>query len=336
MSLPEQIQRQVEQANNIISEYEKGVTESNKPVEPEVVEKKEPVVEPLPEDASAKPSETAAAPPAEDENSPTFAQRWRSLQGTYNAVVRQAGQQAERISQLEQLIASMQTAPAVSQPQATSQQRFLSDKDETDYGSDMVDFARRAAREELAPFYGALEAVRAEVASLKGVVPAINRVAASQAQTADERFFEALGRAVPDWQTVNANEHFLTWLLDADPMTQITRQTYLDDARRSHDVTRTINIFNAWKSLSGEQPKQVSSGPNPAQTELEKQVAPGRALSAPTVAAPQPKKYTPQDIKAFYADVMKGAYKGREAERAQIEKDIFSAQSEGRLFRSAA
>ena len=42
----------------------------------------------------------------EDENSETYAQRWRSLQGVYNATAQRAAQFEQRVSQLEGLIAT--------------------------------------------------------------------------------------------------------------------------------------------------------------------------------------------------------------------------------------
>ena len=43
------------------------------------------------------------------------------------------------------------------------------------------------------------------------------------------------------------------------------------------------------------------------------------------------KTYSPKDIEKFFTDVRKGKYKGREDERARMERDIFAAQQEGRI-----
>ena len=50
--------------------------------------------------------------------------------------------------------------------------------------------------------------------------------------------------------------------------------------------------------------------------------------AAPTGSKPS---YTTADIAAFYDDIRKGKFKGREDERAKIERDIFAAQAEGRI-----
>jgi hypothetical protein len=41
--------------------------------------------------------------------------------------------------------------------------------------------------------------------------------------------------------------------------------------------------------------------------------------------------YAPGDIAKFFNDVKQGKYKGKEAERDRIERDIFAAQREGRI-----
>ncbi len=125
---------------------------------------------------------------------------------------------------------------------------------------------------------------------------------------------------MPNFRAINGNEAFQSWLLEADPLTGITRQTYLDDAQRNLDAQRVINFFRMWPA------------PRSSESELEKQVAPGRSRSAgaPT-NTDRAKVYTPQDIQAFFNDVRMGKYKGREQERARIERDIFSAQRENRI-----
>lgn len=41
--------------------------------------------------------------------------------------------------------------------------------------------------------------------------------------------------------------------------------------------------------------------------------------------------YTPEDIQKFFNEVRQGKYKGREADRDRIERDIFAAQRENRI-----
>ena len=68
-----------------------------------------------------------------------------------------------------------------------------------------------------------------------------------------------------------------------------------------------------------------------AASELESQVTPGRSRNTGTPTNSNAKNYTPEDIKIFFNDVRQGKYKGREAERDRIERDIFAAQRENRI-----
>jgi hypothetical protein len=68
-----------------------------------------------------------------------------------------------------------------------------------------------------------------------------------------------------------------------------------------------------------------------ATSELERQVAPGRTKSGSAVATNKANVYSPDDIRNFFNDVRSGKYKGREAERDRIERDIFAAQRDGRI-----
>jgi hypothetical protein len=339
VSLPEQIQQQVEQAQAIIEQHygtgeeaASGAPGGNQ--EPETAEQpggtSSTAAEPV------TPAQAPAQQPAEDENSDTYAQRWRSLQGVYNRTAQEVSQYKQRVDQLEQLIANMAASqPAPVQQQPTMQQ-FVTEKDAETFGDDLIDVARRITRDEMAPLVGAVQALREEIGNLRGVVPVVNNVAAQARMSAEERFFNALAKVVPDWEQVNGDARFHQWLLTPDPLTGITRQTYLVDAQQQHNVPLVANIFNAWKEISGAAQVPQSAGPNRAKSELEKQVAPGRTLAAP---APQSqvneRTYTPADIQSFYDDVRKGVFKGRDAERAEIERDIFLAQREGRIQRAA-
>jgi len=337
MSLPAQIQAQVEEAKNIIEQHY-GVPEGDEAGTAKPDETPEQVPEQKPS------SEPAATQQAEDENSETYAQRWRSLQGIYNSQVgtlkSENAQLQGRLSQLEQLISSLPASqPAQTQAQPQQQvPRFLTEKDSEEYGADMIDLVRRTTREELLPFVGALEALRAELGTVRGVVPQVQQIAVQQRQTKDDQFFDALTQRLPAWRQANNDPRFHAWLLAADPATGITRQTYLEDAHHSHDVGRVAYIFETWMQLEGVPTKQPSStGPNPAKSELEKQVAPGRTVSTvPVSTSSQGKTWTRAEIMDFYNKKLQGGFKGNEAEYARIEKDIFLAQREGRIAGEAA
>jgi len=342
-NLPPQLQKQVADANALIEQLHAPVsTESNAdesqtpaPEADVVAQTTEQVTTPA---ASNEGQTERVETPQDDENSPTFAQRWRSLQGTYNVTKTQLNEAAQRIANLETLVSSMQTATAAPAPVAAAKPQLTPD-DAKEYGADMVDFVRRAARDETAPIAQALLSIQRQLDSLQGMAPVVQRVVESQAQTAEERFFGRLTARVADWPQVNDNPEFHAWLMTPDPMTGIMPQTYLVDAQKAFDVDRVVSIFETWKRNAGVKQTQPAAAPAAAGAadKLAKQVAPGRAAAgSPAPVAKQAKQYTRADIGKFYADKLRGVYDSRKAEADAIEADIFLAQREGRVVQNAA
>jgi hypothetical protein len=328
MNLPAQLRDQVEAANKL---REQAYGEEAATSESTATESQEPAAtqEAAPAAASTENVQQQEKPAtqAEDENNPTYAQRWRSLQGVINS-------RDQRISNLEQLVATMQAAPPAREIKAPEATKLVTDKDESEYGSDMVDFARRVTREEMTPVMQALAQMQQQLQQLNGLAPAVQQVATKQQATSEEQFFGRLSQHVPDWAAVNDDTRFHAWLLDMDSMTGITRQTYLMDAQRNLDLQRVVSIFNAWKREAGVPSANSEQQParNQSASQLEKQVAPGRANAA--TVAPQAKAekvYARADITKFFEDKRNGKYKGREAEANATERDIFKAQGEGRI-----
>jgi len=332
MSLPEQIQKQVDEAKSIIEKhYGPSATSA---------EEGTPALTP---DESASPAKDAApdttvapaSPPVDDKS---FEQRWRSLQGIYNAQAQELNNTKQRIAQLEQVLATMQSTPVVAPAPAQPAARLVTEADDEEFGDRYVDFVRRAAKDETTALMATVESLRSEVASLKSLAPVVNTVAATQRKSASDQFFADIAQAVPEWQRINADTRFHEWLVTPDPMTGIARQTYLEAAQNSLDASRAVNIFRSWIQASGTPAVTPvpARTPTPAVSELERQIAPGRPTATSVPSKEGARQWTPQDITAFYDEVRRGMYKGREAERAETERDLFRAQAEGRVVRRAA
>jgi hypothetical protein len=255
----------------------------------------------------------------------------------YNAEVPRLHQQnremQQRVQQMEQLLASMTAVnPQAAAPTA---ERFVTDKDVEEYG-ESIDMMRKVTREELGAVAQRIAAIEATMRQMQvQVVPQVQAVAHRQQLGAEQQFWADLAAAVPNFRQVNDNEAFQSWLLSTDPLTGITRQTYLDDAQRALDARRVASFFRTWLESTGQAAVAQSTGDSP-RSELEKQVSPGRSRSTGTPAnANQGKTYSPQDIQKFFNDVRSGKYKGREQERSRIERDIFAAQRENRIVTNA-
>jgi hypothetical protein len=342
MAIPEQVRRQSEAVQELYKQLnDDAAPAGGTPTEDEVVggeDMGQQADEVENDDAARAPAgeQTTGASDTEDENSETYAQRWRSLQGSYNATVRQKSELEQRVQQMEQLLAtlsqSQSTASTQPEPEAAPV-RYVSDQEADEYG-ESIDVMRKVSREELVPVAQRLAQIEGLLQQMQAtVVPQVQAVSQRQQMSAEQQFWSDLTNYVPDWREVNDNEGFQSWLLETDPLTGVNRQTYLEDAQRSLDAHRVSAFFRAWLESTG-QATVAQSTPKPA-AELERQVAPGRSRGTGAATTRQPKTYTPDDIKKFFDDVRSGKYKGREQERDRIERDIFAAQRENRIVATA-
>lgn len=338
MALPEQIRKQSEAVQALYDQLNgdgNNTGEETPPADGTATPIDSPADENTGQNVATPPAseQTAGETKSEDENSETYAQRWRSLQGSYNAEVRNRHELQNRVQQMEQLLASLsaqQTASAAPQPQAT---KLVTEKDVEEYG-ESIDMMRRVTREELGAVAQRIAQIESALRQMhSSVVPQVQAVVQRQQMTSEQQFWADLTRLAPSWRSVNDNTEFQNWLLQADPLTGITRQTYLEDAQRSLDASRVANFFRSWLETTGQAQNAQSS--RASSSELEKQVAPGRSKTAGAPTSSNTKTYSPSDIQKFFSDVRQGKYKGREAERDRIERDIFAAQRENRIVANA-
>jgi hypothetical protein len=346
MALPEQIRKQTEAVQELYKQLNGDENNGNEATPPADgnTSPSENTAQPAPADESAVPN-NAAQPQGneqtpsgtgqeDDPNSETYAQKWRTLQGMYNAEVpRLHSQNRElngRVQQMEQLLASL--SQQSSQPaQQTQVAPLVTENDVQEYG-DSLDVMRRVTREELYPVAQKIAQLDQIIRSLQtSVVPQVQAVAHRQAMTAEQQFWSDLSSAAPNWREINDDHAFQSWLLEIDPLTGISRQTYLDDAQRILDVRRVASFFQTWNELTGKANVAQNTRRTATASELERQVAPGRSKNTGTPANNNAKTYSPDDIKGFFNDVRSGKYRGREAERDRIERDIFAAQRDGRI-----
>ena len=334
MALPAQVRKQAEAVNKLYEELNVDTTGQGNEAEAEAA------VEYVEETGAARetdsgqeqaPAPKAAEQPASDNTEKTLEQKYKTLQGMYNAEVprlhTEKRELGNRVQQLEQLITSMNATPAQEQAPA---QKLVTEQDMEDYG-DSIEVMRRVFREEMSTKDGEINDLRGLVRQMQGtVVPQVQQLSQNYAVSNEQRFWADLQTAVPDWQDTNASQEFQSWLLEVDPLTGIPRQTYLDAAQRSMDARRVANFFSTWKGMTGGHDARTTRGTQSA-SELERQVAPGKGRSGGNKLQGEAKTYTTEDIKQFFTDVQKGKYKGKETDRDRIERDIFAAQREGRI-----
>lgn len=344
MALPEQIRKQSEAVQQLYKQLDGGENNGTDtsvadatpaPSNPSADENTAP--ERIAQSAGSTEQKAPDAKTEDDPNSETYAQKWKTLQGMYNAEVPRLHQQnremQQRLHHMEQLLANLSAQP-VAQQSSAQVEKFVTEKDVEEYG-ESIDMMRKVTREELGAAAQRIAQLENVIRQMQAnVVPQVQAVVQRQQMSNEQQFWSDLSRNVPNWKDVNDNQQFQNWLLEADPLTGITRQTYLEDAQRSLDAVRVANFFRAWLEITG-QASVAQPNRNAAASELERQVTPGRSKNTGAPASNTAKTYSPSDISKFFNDVKQGKYRGREAERDRIERDIFSAQREGRIVANA-
>jgi len=339
MALPEQIRKQTEAVKELYKQLNAAPEDSGNTADESFAPVENAEAQKADETSDVEPAAPSPAveQKAGDENKvpeETVLQKYKTLQGMYNAEVprlhSQNKEMQQRIQQMEQLLASLSAQQTAAPQQSVQAEKLVTDKDVEEYG-ESIDMMRKVTREELGAVAGRIAQIEKMLSQLQtSVVPQVQAVAQRQAVSAEQQFWADLTGAVSNWREINDNQDFQSWLLEVDPLTGISRQTYLEDAQRSLDARRVANFFRTWLENSG----QATVAQTPVRTsapELEKQVAPGRSKNSGTSQTSKARVYTPTDIQKFFNDVRVGKYKGREQERDRLERDIFAAQRENRI-----
>lgn len=332
MAIPKQVQMQSEAVQELYKELNGEVEAQGDAPEAAANDAEQPVEEVVADSVEEQAPQSGAEEQGQPDTKPqdTWEQKYKTLQGMYNAEVpRMKAENRElnsRVAQMEQLLSTMSTQ-ATAQPESVDP--LITDKDREEYG-DSIDVMRRAAREEVAAANARVANIEQQIMQMQtSVVPQINQISHAQAQSAEQSFWADLSSKIPQWNDINNDPDFQSWLLEIDPLTGIARQTYLEDAQNNLDSNRVAQFFRSWQEANGAPVAQTNR--KVPSDQLEKQVAPGRGRSGANTMPSEGQTYSPADIEGFFDAVRKGRYKGREEERGRIERDIFAAQREGRI-----
>ena len=313
---------------------------------------------PQPAASPAAAAPTPAAPPED----PAAEQRYKVLQGKYNAEVprlqAQLKDQQQRFEAMSNQLASTQAilANLGQQPQAPNlgqqpqQPSLVTPKEVTEFGPDLYDFVKRAAAEVAQPMVHTLEERFRPVAqTVQQMAPALQQTREDQQRTsadvAHEKMCDGLDSLAEGWEDINKSPEFQQWLTTTDPYAGQVRGAMLASAYRSQDVTRVAAFFTGFQkehaavAPTEPQPQPAGQGTPPGPTpnvSLASLAAPGTGIGGPSAAGTptesgQQRVYTAAEIAAFYRDVQRGGYRGREADKLAIEKDLFLAQKQGRV-----
>lgn len=262
-----------------------------------------PPTEPVTETPAAEEQPAPDAPKTPDAPAPeeeTWERRFRVLQGKYNAEVPALHR---KVKELEAQLAAKDAAPP---------EKLVKPEEVEQYGQEFIDMVQRAAREMIDP---ERKQLTDKIAALEAQLQGASTV---DSTAAEAEFYADLAHAHPDWEAINQDKKFLTWLGQFDPRARRQRQQLIDEALAVYDSRYVIEMIAEWKSLNKVvRPATSDTSPAPATQKTD---------SPPTE---NKKTWTRAEMNAFYAKWSKGDIQDEEAVR--IEQEINAAVAEGRI-----
>lgn len=312
-TLPRSIQAQVEAANALMAQpHEQPVA----PPETSVAEP--PAADVQSNEPPVQESVQAPAQPQAD----VWESRYKSLQGIFEKEVpRLQGQVKDLSGKYQQAVEQLEKLAKQAETQVTKPETGADPRDVENFGSDLVDMVRRVAQQMLGGVGTKVDSVvQGFEKRLAAVEHQLQGTSQAVAVTAEQSFYDRLAKLVPDWESVNQEQPFLTWLGEVDPVYGQPRQGALNQARDALNADRAAAVFNAYKSLK---PKA------PAKTPLDKQVSPRVVASSAPQAQVAKTTLTEAQIVQYYAAKRRGEY--TPAQVVEFDQMINDAIAEGRV-----
>lgn len=276
-----------------------------------------------------QPRQEQVQQPAAKGDEESWEHKYKSIHGRFMRQSEQMRSMAEEVTNLQNIIATMQTAPASTPPELRAE-RLITDDELRDYGDDFLKVVGKKAKEELVPI------IQSQAQKIEELERRLSGVSNVVQQDNTQKMLDTLDQKLPQWRELNTNSEFLAWLRLPDPFSGAIRHEMLKAAYTQGNASRVLAFFNGFLAeeavVAPAKAEPDNGGQRVSKVPLESLAAPGRAKSAAGNAAPAEKPiFTRANIAAFYADVAAGRYRGKDADKASLEKQIFEAQREGRI-----
>lgn len=234
---------------------------------------------------NAAPTEPVAPVVAPTPVSDDFQQKYRILQGKYDAEVpRLYAQLKERDTLLQQMGDRLTALETPKAPEHKSDP-LLTDKDNEDFGADLVDMARRASREEIKSEMKVLmKAIDERFASLNAH---LGQVQEKVVMSESDKFWGRVRSLVPDWMAVDQDPAWVEFLDTRIPGTRKTRRQEAADAISVGDAEPIKELVDLWRGGQPDTKQDAKAAAEAAaaakagkKQELQSQVAPSTAKSS--------------------------------------------------------
>ena len=273
----------------------------------------------------AKKENPEQAPRQADNKQDDFETKYRTLQGKYNAEIPRLNDQLRTLQGQVSFLENENTglkAKNNNQDSGTDDDSRFNPDDYNSYGDEFGTMAKK-----LNQLMDENENLKKELGNVSNQV---NGVRKTQGQDSYDKYMgivaKKIGESGVDFNQLNADPDFLTWLQDTNPYTGQPRHASLRSAESSLDVERTFGIFKEYLESSPKKKQQPAARkPN---------VQPNHSASGSDFSPPSSVSntiWTREKVNQLYKEKSAGAWKNREAEFKALEADMFAAQTEGRF-----
>lgn len=296
--VPTNVKQKAEEADKLAQElFSEEKTEEEAAAE--TAEETQPAEE-TSETETTEEETTQEAAPAQQPYDDTWERRYRVLQGKYDAEI----------------------------PRLIQENRDLKGKLDSKKPEESVeDRELETFKEDFPDIYNAMERM------LSSKIPAsisekLNGLEQVTYKTLQDRLFEKLAENVPDWDKMNTDEGFLSWLGQKDRYSPYTRHQLLAAAFENSDADTVINFFKDYKDTAT--PAQTKE--KPPKKDMGKYVAPTTSKKSGTIPTADEKQiFKKQEIESYYRDLALGKIIMTPEQKAAKEKEIWQAVHEGRV-----
>ncbi|MBI9090720.1 MAG: hypothetical protein JEZ12_16000 [Desulfobacterium sp.] len=294
-----------------------------------------------PSDPNAAPTkDPAPATLPIEKSTEDFETKYRTLQGKYNAEIPRLNEQVRTLTSRVSFLTGENAS-------------LKADKNNNadPNGSDAGDGNSRLNPDDLGKYgeeFGAMatrvnslidenEALKEQLGTVSGRVDTVKE---TQGQTDYNRYMGTVAKQVTDlgrdFNQLNADPDFLTWLQDIHAFTGQPRHASLQAAEANLDVERTMGIFKEYlgldptKKQSNKKPDTKEPKPTVPTPNLQPDHKPSGSDITPPMSTSE-QIWTRGKAKQLYEAKARGDWRGKDAEFKALEADMFAAQTEGRF-----
>lgn len=193
----------------------------------------------------------------------------------------------------------------------------ITQEDEDTIGPDAVRIMKKTTEAVSKPLQKELEALRKEKLEAEA------RAAKAARQSASESFKGKIESLVEDFDSLDVNPKFMTYLDETDPLTGQPRRVFFDKAVSYGDFVRTAGFYNDFAKTLPQSKAEI----------LGKKVSPLGGGATPTGGVGKPKTYSLDEYNETYALYNKGGFRTQEERTNLLNKMDLMDQAfvEGRI-----